>query len=1423
MFRYIRGYSIYLLGVLVLCCIYAPFFFSGNIVFSDIAVGHDTDRYLEEIFGLWNQRYNTTTLLNLPRLFYILPSYLLSCMFGSGWLTKSFLLIIIMCGYTSQYMFVKSLATKYLDFPCSYKDILKISALSGILYVCNSWFIVRMQHTYLLCGYSLFPLIVHYYLKIFNRKYSTSDKSAADYLVFSSVLTFCSAAIHYFFFSIFAICVLFVCGLYKKLKVNVLRRAKVLMVEVRKVIYLSSFSILSCSYWLVPYLYAVLTKKMSKQDNINVEETLSMFSRNSSLWEVVTSQSYWWSHSHSQPINSILSQGGWVVLLVIIGFGCLSRHRKEDLIKLLSVIMLVLIILSTGSYYAYLAPIHEFMVFRIPVFGSIFRDPNKIVGLVLFFYSTFFAIGLLSLYLFLQKKLWRNLFLFIIFSVILSSANQEYMSYIHGLYKPVQYPVSTYEINQFETATKSKTIYLPQAEDRVDPSYKVANLIWNKNTADLRSGKSIGDILLYGAKKDTTFQYEGNSPLIGYQYRYIQDQIDELRTTKLAHYLAAHFGDNLIYQKGYSAYADLEKENYKILLEQEDLELSYSDKYYSVFQAPKVVNKIAYSPSYYTVPEKGLGVYDVYSHASDNFDTSFIFPAIDGNSMNTIEQLPLNFDYKNFSQFWPQLVDHKYRVKLFEEINTSMPFLRWSKTSIYKYEWGWFLEMMGIENHSYPVESGGGIVATFADAMIEEKSYLLKHIKGPIVFDYKKSSSETSEFFESQHEGLSLNVFPGNTMTGRVAIGQVSPDREDNIWRVAKSRNLPVKGASPYSIRLSLSGVGAESVHLKAHFYSKNKKEVGIAYLSRPDQSVDFYKSNFKTFFITPRQATSMKISILSSQKSEKKIFWWLHDLIVEDLSGLKKANVIAVRKSLKFEGKYRALARVFMSPKGRSISININGQEHHINTYRRNTGYFKWIDLGVYSSATVSIKLRNHQGFNAVGDVIIAPLIYTKGLQRRLIKKIGVSQRSISLEAEIDFNNSDVPMSSRNFPKLSGGDGIVLLGGEAKADISIEHQRNLRLNFWGKNLRHDNVQVSLKSENGKDIYMILDNEKPTRGTEVYGDYDSKKHIYTLKNGAAEAEYKEWVFKAQEIPPGQYEVNIKSKIPPETLIDLENTKELYTKIKPSSDKKNEKVCCDCAHPDALNVAHERAAKSWSFYTRNSCQWHILQTQLVPVQYFNEYFLRYKFLNKNNSKAHQKVIFLDAKNNEVGKKYVPLDDLEHDRQHEWMGKSMLFTPPVGAVKMMVLFLFKGVYLQKSGFSLADVSLVNFTQLPTVDLLRFTSQMDRVEHVSILDYQLESAMARKLNLADVSGSRKSVVTNLSSHKIWDWRGRELPADTYIVNGYLQGAILPEDEAVLYASVPIRFLYYIGLFLFFLNHSALIYLWSLKYRQRKNVMNK
>lgn len=65
-FRFRYDLAAMVLMLIAIVAYLAPIYEPGQIVFSDIAFGATSHRYLEEIMGVWNERWSTSTLFNAP-------------------------------------------------------------------------------------------------------------------------------------------------------------------------------------------------------------------------------------------------------------------------------------------------------------------------------------------------------------------------------------------------------------------------------------------------------------------------------------------------------------------------------------------------------------------------------------------------------------------------------------------------------------------------------------------------------------------------------------------------------------------------------------------------------------------------------------------------------------------------------------------------------------------------------------------------------------------------------------------------------------------------------------------------------------------------------------------------------------------------------------------------------------------------------------------------------------------------------------------------------------------------------------------------------------------------------------------------------------------------------------------------------------
>ncbi|QLQ20957.1 MAG: hypothetical protein HZT42_00060 [Paracoccaceae bacterium] len=148
--------------------------------------------------------------------------------------------------------------------------------------------------------------------------------------------------------------------------------------------------ILFNGYWFFMYVGSILFGAQASQHNINVTETLMLFSRNSSIENVLYTISYWYDVRLAYTSTDVLGGGG--VLLFFIGIGFLGSY-KRPIHLFFGLLGVGSIIFATGTY-EWVATAFVALVTYTPLIGPMFRDPNKLVGLLIVSYSLLLSLGI---------------------------------------------------------------------------------------------------------------------------------------------------------------------------------------------------------------------------------------------------------------------------------------------------------------------------------------------------------------------------------------------------------------------------------------------------------------------------------------------------------------------------------------------------------------------------------------------------------------------------------------------------------------------------------------------------------------------------------------------------------------------------------------------------------------------------------------------------------------------------------------------------------------------------------------------------------------------------------------------------------------------------------------------------------------------
>lgn len=147
-------------------------------------------------------------------------------------------------------------------------------------------------------------------------------------------------------------------------------------------------------YWLSLYFGSILMDAQVSQNNINVVDTLSLFSRNSSLVNVLYFISYWWPMFPLERLPLSFYVGGGV-LLALIALSMLTASRRFSIILMFTLLTMVFALVATGVKIPLFAKAFVLLVTKTPIVGTMFRDPNKIVGLLAVNFSVLLSFGVI--------------------------------------------------------------------------------------------------------------------------------------------------------------------------------------------------------------------------------------------------------------------------------------------------------------------------------------------------------------------------------------------------------------------------------------------------------------------------------------------------------------------------------------------------------------------------------------------------------------------------------------------------------------------------------------------------------------------------------------------------------------------------------------------------------------------------------------------------------------------------------------------------------------------------------------------------------------------------------------------------------------------------------------------------------------------
>lgn len=1267
----------------------------GLIVFSDIDFPFDARDYLNQIIGVWNFRYNTTSMLNTPRLLSILPAYIISYLTGNsgGVFLKVFLFQNIYLSALTFYLFAKRILRVYYNPVFGVKEIL-IVVFGSLYYGLNPWLIFRIQHIYLLVGYSVLPLALLQFFKLYDHKFQSvvvtnydevgklPKQNIIDAILLGLIISYSAGAIHYFFYIALLFIGLIALLLLKYTVINfnkgLLYLKQLYVVFIKKSLLLGAVTIGFSGYWLFIYLGSIVMGTQASQNNINVLDTYTSFSQNSDILSVLFGVSYWWPMVSMSFLNELFYISGSIILLVALYGICVSFHRHH-IILFLGLLGAVMAVLATGVYYMSSAELFLLFV-DLPVIGSVFRDPNKLVGILVICIAMAFVVGNQALLIRMEKLksgvIFKWCFILAVGCAVFFYISAMKTGYSEQFYNIVERP-DAYE-SFYETYEQASpyVVYLPLAEDMLQVS-KIATPYWNKSVSDLK--KATGDVHIYNSPFRTLFHHEGNDLAIGYYLRYLQHLLDEKRTNQLEHYIRQFGSKTLVYHSEFIEQESRQLENLEQLNQMDGMALHYENDIFSLFTMPELSTN-ASNTFIYT--SNGLEVNELYKSIEgyDPLQVPKIYAYQDMDSQQALS-LPVNkiIDIPDSVDYWMQWIDAKHFIYPFEWINEGNPYIKWGKTYVTSTDWQWYMQSQNFIGRDFNFDYNGGLAVTFAPNALNVLPYEKKHMQGKLVLDFNTMLSRETFFVADNPELFDIKNNPYTDLSNVQTIeGVLTKGDPKDIWQVAKSGYLDAEPGTPYQFELLMSGRFIDGLHVKVRFYDEDKEELGIAYVVSPDEAVNFDTVKFTGEVIADRNARYMRIDLLTFQKPDVKSYWWIHDANIYELSDYVSENTIDTQWRVDYfepEEAYKVYARVYLTRAGGQFQVKVNDNAYTVDaldTYN----HFEWMELGdiELTSELLDVELTAFSGFNAVNALAI---ISEQTINTAKQASLEVSEDSLFMvtrEHSLQMEGYTQLQSDKTNAELSYGKGVDLALGHAYVEFDIMKSGTYNiLNDIVFPHTEAYVDVSLYKEGA-----VIHSQRFEEGNDDLYDLMLESGSYRLL----------------------YEVDAKNyNYAP--LLELKPFDTSEVDVEVFLEDAYMSDCSECEKITIDMMSHELDGNQMVIqYDKTcSCDWYIYSSPHIDVISGDEWYVKFNAQSEYIRNRHGKFIFLDGNDNPIGYTFVNEVE-EHDKVDKHTYEQIIEVPD-NAVTMYLQFWARGSKTNDGWLYIEDLNLYKYDEMITLD--------------------------------------------------------------------------------------------------------------------------
>lgn len=1248
------------------------------VVFGDIDFGFASGHYLQHLFPVRNDFWSTSNFFNLPRILFVYPFFQLFYKLWNDWLFERSLFIgTIWLSWISMICLCQTIFKFYWDYVSwwiqKYRWLVIWLIIAWLLYALNPYTLIRLHHFYLYVGYAIFPLVLRWLIELYwlkRRDYTLKSIFSLQSICVLFVTAWCIvlswAWVHYIVFSFIVIGILWIyhaCDYIKHKEYQNLFLMTLSMI-ILTVIF---FGLLS--YFVLPYIQASSIPDFWPK-NINTKDTVNLFSRFSTFSNVLLLKSYRRPMYDYNDLGGSLEVGWWIMFMFILGW--LISHRKYRWIKRIACLLLWLIVASTWTYYRYIAPAYIYLVFNSPISGAlwfVFRDPNKLLWLIVLIYSGIIAwtlrcvvewlLGLdfnshyikyepnhilrrvISIH---YQKIKNWLYLLIIWFILawcwlyVFPVTFEYMKYF---YYPISAPQEYQSIKKlsFEWINDTRSIYFPRYEKEKPVWYDFAVTSWNNKEKLLRPTWSAD---IYSIPFPTYHPLEWNDDYLNHFYDFI------------GAYLTNGYGRNLapIFQSLNIRYffyhndilgreAQGKKELYN-LAQQTGLTQVLKNGFMTIWDAHTSWSSTQkLSPVVYDFGwiRNRLWCLYYFSNKSSKICQSHVFTKQQLDSSYHTWDIAIVDDQIDY-QF--QSTADKIMVTPFDSINSSNARIWRSKTRTTSSEWLYYIDYLHIINYIWDFDYWKWLIFSFAPSRFTIPSYDSPLRYGKSIFDLH-SILDISQLFiwwdDINETNISFAVDKKTSTDSFRSVKWSLIKWDSQIWRIGNTKFFDIKPNNWYWFKLKVSGLNISKLHLKVKYFDDTFNELSVWYISVPDLMTNYEHLTLTDSFISPQWARYMQLQFSSLENPAKKSFWWLHDMEIRDLSEITVPNDMEFKQPIMTWWLYDVYVRSFNSSHWWVVKIGLWNTSYYTTTYHAGNGKFDWQYVWEQSYTTGQIitwSIQNIEGFNAINIIWFKPKK----------QQIPFSQQQIILqEAELNSTYTWNIQAYKHYLQLSNWKSVNVNSWSIIFDFDILRSGifDIRINTnffnnWNASIQShlvkDGQSVSVFQWSSLELWtlvydtiymskwhyrLVVDtvdkNPSLVLPTMMYVNTKRDSWVVYVKEDSADTEKRKLFYQIQDAIPESYKIH--SSAP-----RFSSWTELL------EDQKWCSFYYDWKKSD-YSILYQPNWFTIDFKTWYDCKWLIVSHDMIKVRPDNEYLVSFMATKFNTKKLHTKVQFFTA--------------------------------------------------------------------------------------------------------------------------------------------------------------------------------------------------